>query len=92
MTHIPIKEQQVNYMDEYLSEVVRKVKEMLGEDVPVGSGDPLCSKLGLSSMQLARLAYELEETFGIEIPDAAFKSDMTALDFAGIIQKEIGNE
>ena len=79
-------------MNGYVDEVIRKVKDMLGEDVPVGSDDPLCSKLGLSSMQLARLAYELEETFDIEIPDAAFKSDMTALDFAGIIQKEIENE
>ena len=79
-------------MNDYLNEVIKKVKEMLGEDVPVGSDDPLCAKLGLSSMQLARLAYELEEAFDIEITDAAFKSDMTALDFAGIIQKEIENE
>ncbi len=79
-------------MKDYLNEVIQKVKEMLSEDVQVKSDAPLCAELGLSSMQLAQLAYELEEVFDIEIPDAVFKSDMTAMDFAEIIRTEMEKE
>ena len=76
-------------MNDYLNEVIQKVKEMLPDAAVVESDAPLCAELGLSSMQLARLAYELEEIFDIEISDAAFKSDMTAKDFAEIIRFEL---
>ena len=56
-------------MNDYLKEVIQRVKELLPEDVAVEGDAPLCSGLGLSSMQLAQLAFELEETFDIEIPD-----------------------
>ena len=79
-------------MNDYLKEVIQRVKELLPEDVAVEGDAPLCSGLGLSSMQLAQLAFELEETFDIEIPDAAFKSDMTAMDFAEIIRSELEKE
>lgn len=79
-------------MNDYLKEVIQRVKELLFEDVAVEGDAPLCSGLGLSSMQLAQLAYELEEAFDIEIPDAAFKSDMTAMDFAEIIRSEMEKE
>ena len=79
-------------MNDYLKEVIQRVKELLPEDVAVEGDAPLCSGLGLSSMQLAQLAFELEEVFDIEIPDAAFKSDMTAMDFAEIIQSEMEKE
>ena len=76
-------------MKDYLNEVIIKVKEMLPEGTSVDSDAPLCAELGLSSMQIAQLAFELEEIFDIEIPDAAFKSDMTAMDFAEIIRSEM---
>ena len=76
-------------MKDYLNKVIEKVKEMLPEGTSVDSDAPLCAELGLSSMQIAQLAFELEESFDIEIPDAAFKSDMTAGDFAEIIRSEM---
>ena len=76
-------------MQDHLNEVIEKVKEMLPEGTSVDSDAPLCAELGLSSMQIAQLAFELEESFDIEIPDAAFKSDMTAGDFAEIIRSEM---
>ncbi|MBR1635935.1 MAG: acyl carrier protein [Lachnospiraceae bacterium] len=79
-------------MNDYLKEVIQKVKEMLSEDVAVEGDAPLCAEIGLTSMQLAQLAYELEEAFDVEIPDAAFKSDMTAEDFAEIIRSELEGE
>ena len=75
-------------MNDYLDEVVKKVKEMFSVDLRDRTDAPLCAEFGLTSMQLAQLAFELEETFDIEIPDAVFKSDMTAMDFAGIIRTE----
>ena len=77
---------------DYLNEVINKVREMLPEGTPVEGEAALCAELGLSSMQLAQLAFELEEIFDIEIPDAAFKSDMTAMDFAEIIRSEMEKE
>ena len=79
-------------MKDYLNEVINKIREMLPEGTPVEGEAPLCAELGLSSMQLAQLAFELEEIFDIEIPDAAFKSDMTAMDFAEIIRSEMEKE
>ena len=79
-------------MEEYLNEVIEKVKEILAQDVGIKGDEPLCAELGMTSMQIAQLAYELEEVFGIEIPDTIFQSDMTALDFAGVVKKEIEGE
>ena len=75
-------------MNDYLDEVIKKVRDMFSVDLRVEGNTPLCAELGLTSMQLAQLAFELEETYDIEIPDAAFKSDMTAMDFAEIIRSE----
>lgn len=47
----------------------------------------LTTDLDLDSLELVNLGQELEETFGVEVPDSSIKSAMTVADLVSEIRR-----
>ena len=69
-------------MLEKLQEIVRRYSEI--EDIIIGGDMVLRTDLGLNSYELVQMVCEVEDTFGVEIPDRtinSFKTVQHVLDY-----------
>jgi acyl carrier protein len=67
------------------------VKELIGatagyEPEDLKDGDTLVEDLGLDSLELVRLALDIEEQFDVEVPDEAIKPGMTVSEVVAAVR------
>jgi acyl carrier protein len=73
-------------------EVEQKIRDILIEEFTadaddVTTGSHLVDDLGLGSLEMVQFGMDLEEEFGIEIPDSAISASMTVGDVAAEVRK-----
>lgn len=69
-----------------LEKLTHIVRDYTGnQSIELTESTMLLGDLGLSSLDLVNLAAEIEDTFGIEIPDRAIKSIKTVKDVLDLI-------
>ncbi|BAJ27508.1 MULTISPECIES: phosphopantetheine-binding protein [Kitasatospora] len=60
--------------DPELVAVLRRHLPELAEDTPIAEDTPL-AELGLDSMRAVDLLFDIEDTFGVVLPDEALRAD-----------------
>lgn len=73
-----------------MQEIIKQLQELLrnyleNEKICLTQDTLLTADLGLNSYDLAMLIFEVEDHFGVEIPDRAMAEIMTAGDLARIL-------